>query len=50
MMINNIDNQVSEQVTKFMLQPLSPDGYLRRHDVVMFEVLFENLLDVYFYV
>lgn len=50
MKANSIGNGVFVQTTKFMLQPSSPDGLLRRDDVSMFEVLFENLLDVYFYV
>jgi len=48
--INNIDTEINKKLTsKFTLKPLSEDGLLRRHDVAMFEVLFENLLDVYFY-
>ena len=50
MKVNSTGSDAIEHVTKFMLQPLSQDGCLKRDDVVMFEVLFENLLDVYFYV
>jgi len=45
-----MNDEAIAQATKFMLQPLSKNGCLQRHDVLMFEVLFENLLDVYFYV
>jgi len=43
-------NDMSREVKSFVLQPLSQDGCIRRHDVTTFEVLFENLLDVFFYV
>ena len=59
MKIDNIDNEVTPDsngdsdvnavTTSFVVQPLSEDGCLRRHDVEMFEALFDNLLDVYFY-
>ncbi len=35
---------------KIVIQPASPDGVLRSGDVKMFEVLFQHILDVYFYV
>jgi len=43
------DTGVLDVTKNIKLQPLSLDGRLRREDVVMFEVLFESLLDVYFY-
>ena len=50
MKAKNISNDVCVESMKFTLLPLSSDGCLQRDDVMMFEVLFENLLDVYFYV
>lgn len=35
---------------KIVIFPTSQDGQLRGKDVIMFQVLFEHLLDVYFYV
>jgi len=35
---------------KIVIQPASQDGKLRGSDVRMFEILFQHLLDVYFYV
>ena len=32
------------------MEPAAQDGMLRRADVSMFEVIFQHLLDVYFYV
>ena len=34
---------------KVVITPSSSDGFLRRQDLMMFEVLFQNLLDIYFY-
>jgi len=36
--------------SKIILEPAAKDGLLRREDVSMFEVIFQHLLDVYFYV
>ena len=37
-------------MTKVILEPAASDGLLCRDDVLMFEVIFQHLLDVYFYV
>ena len=44
------DGLASVSVDKITLQPLAEDGCLRRCDVKMFEVLFENILDIFFYI
>jgi len=44
-----VDGMCSELTTKFKINPVSTDGNLKRQDVVMFEVLFESLLDVFYY-
>ena len=45
--MTSLSNIVGE---KIVIVPAAPDGRLRRSDVKMFEVLFQHLLDVYFYV
>ena len=47
MKASNLADSLGE---KIVIQPASKDGYLRGGDVKMFEVLFQHLLDVYFYV
>lgn len=51
MSINDLEKNASNVLAdKITLEPNAQDGYLRRNDVMMFELLFENLLDVYFYI
>ena len=47
MTVSNLADILSE---KIVIRPASQDGQLRGCDVKMFEVLFQHLLDVYFYV
>jgi len=48
--IDNKDKVAGVLGDKIVLQPQSKDGCLRRCDVKMFEVLFENILDTFFYI
>ena len=46
----SLPNLVESDAEKIVIQPASSDGQLRSSDVKMFEVLFQHLLDVHFYV
>jgi len=45
-----ITNQPDVTGEKVVIQPESQDGQLQSNDVKMFEVLFQHLLDIYFYI
>jgi len=45
-----MSNSSDTLAKKIIIQPASRNGQLQGHDVKMFEVLFQHLLDVFFYV
>ena len=50
MMNNNKTDEAYFSDQKIILKPSSPDGRLRRDDVKMYEILFQNVLDTFFYI
>jgi PAS domain S-box-containing protein len=46
----SLPNLTDPATNKIVIRPASQDGQLKTSDVQMFEVLFQHLLDVYFYV